>query len=36
MKMSGIDVGPPRLPLVPLSQEQYEKLEKELKSNGYL
>ena len=35
MSMCGIDVGPPRLPLLPLSIDDHRSLEKELQSLGF-
>lgn len=35
VKMTGCDLGPPRLPFVPLDQEKYANLEKELTEFGF-
>ena len=35
MRMSGIDLGPPRLPLFPLSAEKYKALQSDLVAIGF-
>ena len=35
MKLRGLDVGPPRLPLLPLSIDNYLSLKKDLQSIGF-
>ena len=35
MKLKGMDVGPPRLPLLPLSPEDSKSLEMSLKDIGF-
>lgn len=35
MSMLGFDLGPPRLPLVPMDAEKYKALEKELTDFGF-
>lgn len=35
MRMIGFDLGPPRLPLVPLSADKYTALERELRQYGF-
>jgi len=36
MKMLGCDLGPPRLPLVPMEPSKYQSLEAELRQCGFL
>ena len=35
MKLAGLDVGPPRLPALPLSAEGMKNLEKDLRDIGF-
>ena len=35
MKMTGMDLGPPRLPMLPISPDAYKRLESELKDIGF-
>lgn len=35
MKLRGLDVGPPRLPLLPLAIDDYLAMKKELQSIGF-
>ena len=35
MKLRGLDVGPPRLPLLPLGMDEYLSLKKDLQSIGF-
>lgn len=35
MKLQGLDVGPPRLPALPLSVENVKSLEKDLRDIGF-
>lgn len=35
MSMLGFDLGPPRLPLVPMETDKYKALEQEMKEYGF-
>ena len=35
IKMTGMDLGPPRLPMLPISPDAYKRLESELKDIGF-
>ncbi|XP_006815992.2 N-acetylneuraminate lyase-like [Saccoglossus kowalevskii] len=35
MVLSGLNVGPPRLPLMELTKEQHENLQRDLKATGF-
>ena len=35
MKMTGMDLGPPRLPMLPISPDAYKRLQSELKDIGF-
>ena len=35
MKMTGVDLGPPRLPMLPISSDAYKRLESELRDIGF-
>ena len=35
MKLRGLDLGPPRLPLLPLSMDEFISLKKDLQSIGF-